>query len=446
MSEYRYHLGNYHAIKAADIHIKGITVLAGENGCGKSTLSRWLYYLVNGAERYEELLFEDYKKLLVDRLQRLSMIYRDMRRALNENVQATFSQGFSSHRILRVNYNEEDSFHKVQDEFVRQVYVFGDKLLSFLSADVEPQRRERILSFLAIEMSKGKSNEQTVEDFMEDYRSKVVKLTEHFYDNRDSRPLDGFFRLVSESYRETDAHPDNFQLEEDGDTLVSRESFGFLYNLHRAIYVDTPMALANVDGGNIFWEDLRNMLFHKTSDLNKQEKLLLLRIRRILHGSAVVIESEDPLGGDELRFVSDDQKVDIEIEKTATGFKTFAYLQKLLENGYINENTILLIDEPEAHLHPQWIFEYARLLVLMHKHLGLKIMLATHNPDMVSALRAIADKEEILNNTQFYLATKSEENGHQYSYKNLGNQITEIFKSFNIALDRIGAYGTSDIQ
>lgn len=38
MSNYRYTLSDYHAIKEADITINGITVLAGENGCGKSTL------------------------------------------------------------------------------------------------------------------------------------------------------------------------------------------------------------------------------------------------------------------------------------------------------------------------------------------------------------------------------------------------------------------------
>ena len=53
MSKYRYSLHNYHAIEHADIVIDGITVLAGENGCGKSTLSRWLYYTINGATEFD---------------------------------------------------------------------------------------------------------------------------------------------------------------------------------------------------------------------------------------------------------------------------------------------------------------------------------------------------------------------------------------------------------
>ena len=48
MSTYKYSMFDYHAIAETEITIDGITVLAGDNGCGKSTLSRWLYYLVNG--------------------------------------------------------------------------------------------------------------------------------------------------------------------------------------------------------------------------------------------------------------------------------------------------------------------------------------------------------------------------------------------------------------
>ena len=62
---------------------------------------------------------------------------------------------------------------------------------------------------------------------------------------------------------------------------------------------------------------------------------------------------------DELHYHRTDG-LDITLASTATGIKSFAYLQRLLENGYLNEESLLLIDEPEAHLHPQWIVEFAR--------------------------------------------------------------------------------------
>ena len=116
-----------------------------------------------------------------------------------------------------------------------------------------------------------------------------------------------------------------------------------------------------------------------------------------------------------------------------------------MENGYLNTDTLLMIDEPEAHLHPQWIVEYARLLVMLNKQLGLKIMMASHNPDMVAAIHDIAYKEDILDNTNFYAARPAPDTG-LYIYHELGHEIGEIFESFNIALENIHRYGAVGIQ
>ena len=56
MSNYRYTLSDYNAIKEADIAINGITVLAGENGCGKSTL---LKSIANLLEYRRSVMIDD---------------------------------------------------------------------------------------------------------------------------------------------------------------------------------------------------------------------------------------------------------------------------------------------------------------------------------------------------------------------------------------------------
>jgi len=54
----------FRAIRHAAIQISGITVVAGENSSGKSTISKLLYYLFNTATNYEFLV----KKSLFDEL------------------------------------------------------------------------------------------------------------------------------------------------------------------------------------------------------------------------------------------------------------------------------------------------------------------------------------------------------------------------------------------
>ena len=43
-SNLRVNTEKFRAINKADILIEGITLVAGENGCGKSTLSKLLYF------------------------------------------------------------------------------------------------------------------------------------------------------------------------------------------------------------------------------------------------------------------------------------------------------------------------------------------------------------------------------------------------------------------
>ena len=47
---------DFKAIKRADVQLDGITVVSGINGCGKSTMSKLLYYIFRNANSFEELV------------------------------------------------------------------------------------------------------------------------------------------------------------------------------------------------------------------------------------------------------------------------------------------------------------------------------------------------------------------------------------------------------
>ena len=99
----------------------------------------------------------------------------------------------------------------------------------------------------------------------------------------------------------------------------------------------------------------------------------------------------------------------------------------------------LIIDEPETHLHPQWIVEYARLIVLLNKQLKIKFFLASHSADMVSAVRYFAEKEGISHDVNFYQAN-SVNNTYMYAFENLKFDIEPIFNSFNQSFDIVNKY------
>ena len=131
----------------------------------------------------------------------------------------------------------------------------------------------------------------------------------------------------------------------------------------------------------------------------------------------------------------------VSLEDCATGMKALSILDILYSRGYLNSETLLIIDEPEAHLHPQWIIEFARILIVIAKKLKVRMLLTSHNPDMIAALQKISDVEG-LDGLRFYMAKPvGGAGGYKYTYEDLGKNIEPIFDMFNVAMDRIDAYG-----
>lgn len=438
MSSYRYTLSDYHAIKEADIVINGITVLAGENGCGKSTLSRWLYYLINGFNRFDEFVYDEFLDEIKLNLHKPDRVRRDIQNLDDERGNIPYG------RIL--GYKEESYdlvglFNKSRDI----VDTFQKDLVRYMKSD-EQRNKNRILMYLSIPLDDIDNWKFYVDEYCDKLRMNIEKAYLKAKEDLMIHPIVSLKKYIGESLAEEEnSHiPASIQLYENQTPLLTERDFSTTYLLRRAIYIDTPMSLAVYMPDLNHWEELREfMITPEGGDIPLQGKTILTRIGRSIAGKVSV--DRDALQDEELHYHRADG-LNIKLEYTATGIKSFAYLQRLLENGYLNEETLLLIDEPEAHLHPQWIVEFARLLVLLHKQVGLKIMIASHNPDMVSAIQSIARKEGVLDNTCFYQAEKASEDSMQYIYKNLGSDISEIFKSFNIAISRIQDYGATSLS
>jgi predicted ATPase len=101
------------------------------------------------------------------------------------------------------------------------------------------------------------------------------------------------------------------------------------------------------------------------------------------------------------RYYFDKRGQRIELVNTATGIKYFGIFQVLSQNNYLNENTVLVLDEPEVHLHPKWQLEMAKIIVELVKN-GVKIVVNSHSPYMIEALQRYSELSKI--NSDFYIA------------------------------------------
>lgn len=81
----------------------------------------------------------------------------------------------------------------------------------------------------------------------------------------------------------------------------------------------------------------------------------------------------------------------------------------MFRKGKLNSNTLLIIDEPEVHLHPTWQVKYAEILVLLSKEFAIPIVLTSHSPYFIEALEAYSKKYNYESSTNFYFAKKNED-------------------------------------
>ena len=433
MNTYKFLIKDYKAIKEANIDLNGITVLAGENGSGKSTITRWFYYLIEVIAKYDKFAYEDLCNDIYTILKEYNLIFRSV---IFENSRISLSISKWRYQAMNIDNTSLDNVLKMLNdakdiiERVANLIDQNNKKDSTLNKNVS-----RSMKYLGIKDNEDFDRElyvqQTIskiDKYYEVYRSKIV-----------NRHIDNIFNYIKQDYDEYIKRPNLIQLNEDNTPILGENVAGYLLGLQRAIYVDTPMAVVNKVMFNQLWENLQELL-QKTSGvkLSLEVKKMLLRIQKLIHGSIKYNDDFD----NEMHYVREDN-LDIPLSEAATGIKSFACIIRLLENGYLDKNTLLIIDEPEAHLHPQWIVEYARILVLLSKELGVRILIASHNPDMVAAIQSIGEKEGIKERITFYQAIQTDTK-YQYEYKNLGFEVAEIFKSFNIALSRIKDYGRID--
>ncbi len=118
-------------------------------------------------------------------------------------------------------------------------------------------------------------------------------------------------------------------------------------------------------------------------------------------------------------------KKTVDIRNTSSGVKTLLIVARLIENGWIDENTIIVLDEPEIHLHPEWQLFFAKIIVEINKTMKSKIVLNTHSPYLLNAIEVYSEKNDIYKNLKFYF---SENEGNFAIIRDYTENVEKIYK------------------
>lgn len=154
---------------------------------------------------------------------------------------------------------------------------------------------------------------------------------------------------------------------------------------------------------------IANAELPETREISKLNEKLLNCISQVINGE-VVYEN------DTFYIVKKDGRR-IEFSFEAEGLRRFGLLWKLIRNGLIEEDTVLIWDEPEVSINPELIPVLVDIIIELQRN-GVQVFIATHSYNLAK-----------------YFEVKKKDNDnvlyHSLYHKKDSSDANDIFKSFS---------------
>lgn len=244
----------------------------------------------------------------------------------------------------------------------------------------------------------------------------------------------------------------------DGEVLGTvSENYLNCINVNEISYLETPYILdftvSEYPLGNLamnfFMEDNffinanyhQRLLIQKLFDTSSEEDIY----DSITHENVInfskkikkIIEGQIKFNSKTTEFMFEKGTESFSLKNTSAGIKQLGIIQLLLDNRKLTENSYLIMDEPEVHLHPEWQIKLAEIIVLLAKDLNITLYINSHSPQFIEAIQVYSEFHNIKECANFYLTVKDEETG-KFNFKKIdNNELQLIYKNLGDPYDII---------
>lgn len=392
-------LKNIGKIGTASVEINGITVIAGENNTGKSTVGKALYCLFTAFHNINDKIVEE-RSLSIYRA--ISAPFRKRRAhiSMTPNGLRRIAEEICKNRTRYI--DSTDELRKVLEGIYKnnEVYDIGiengaedsidaifSKVFSYLKLEDNTIKANVLKNILQSEFNMQIShvNAQDLSSSMvlEFHGEKCINV--EVVNNEDINIKSAIDIYSNLAYLE-----DPFVIDE----LANDLPFRFIRSEnHRTKLTEMLTKKRN-----------RSIVSNVIEEMIVSEKLeqIFYILNHICEGNLTKQE-------DGYFYTSAKYDAPLALSNISTGFKTFLILKTLLMNGAIEEGGTIILDEPEIHLHPEWQLVFAELIVLIHKEFGIHVLLNTHSPYFLNAIEVYAVKHGIDDKCKYYLASSNAE-------------------------------------
>lgn len=377
-------LKNIAKIKHAKVEINGITVIAGENNTGKSTVGKVLWSVLNGFCQIDKKVYNEKVK--------------ELEKIISNIMEKNGYELFTSNDFLKGIFDRTE--REVAIEILKSKKDnYSQKDVITLINKYKNDLKIRDLSSYVNSINRTINIE--VDEIVKIIISKV--LNEEFYNQINTISFQGQKKKGNISFRLQNR---TMQLEIKENEISN--ILGIFPLTKETIYIDNPFILDSYDyekenhqahlANRIFGEDKGNAI----SKINTKRKLQKVyeKLNIVLNGE--IIENNN------FEFIYTENEQELNLKNLSTGLKTFAIIKMLLQNGILEENGTIILDEPEIHLHPEWQIIFAELIVLLQKEFGMHILLTTHSPYFLKAIEVYSKKYDIKEKCKYYISQNQE--------------------------------------
>ncbi len=410
-------ISNVGKIEKTSIDIDGITVIAGENNAGKSTIGKLLFSIFNSMNNMDAKI-EQERKNRISRIITMFLQSRYMHKTSN----------YAEHRRKYGTLAKKLTDSIIEFSFVGTI----EKIEEFLKSQINES------AFF--------ENEEDMEEFVKECASRIEPILNVPDKKVMTEVINRWFNSVFEnqiSPLREEGLESNIELVIKGKGILYTFKDNACVNweaelnvLHEAFYIDNPFVIDEMSG---FYNAPRTTDEHLLSFLCKENENIfdgifdavmakekLKEIYSIL-GEVIQGDIEENQDG-EYCFKSSKFVKPLYVKNLSTGLKSFALIKRLLENGSIKEKDVLILDEPEIHVHPQWQLLYAKLIVLLQKEFDLSLVITTHSPYFLDAIDVYSTKYNTAHRAHYYLA---ENDGDFALLRDVTNNIDAIYKKLS---------------
>lgn len=415
----RLKINNVAELENIALKIDGLTIIAGENNTGKSTINKCLYAAFNSLNSLSEHVFTD----------KINSFLTDLKEELISNADGD-------------DYRERYFISKIIDNgsFVEEIKRLSlaaeiNDINNFIRTYLSKEIIKRKLTIPIDNLNKEVFN---IEPYLRINNDEIKKkIATKMFQSEFNGTINNIHddTSIAEIILEIKDYTTSYKIQSNRVTEITNNLSLEL----QAVYVDNLYSLDNVmdvSHKRLFEKGHRTALIDSffnfydnniTSEILKENRLK--KIFSIINDIAKGYIIFDGISGIRYReSETDGAEKALSFSNISDGLKTFILLKELILNKTLKDNGTIIFDEPEIHLHPEWQIKLAELIVLIQKEYGMHIVLTTHSPYFLYALEVFSTKYGISEKTNYYYTQRKQ---GKITVENIGKNLEIIYSVLN---------------